>query len=337
MKFFRNLAVLFTFSASLTASAAIINVNNATPSPGEFDNIDEAMAAAADGDSIYLAATNLSYGDVDITKQLFITGPGFIVNGGILGNFAEVGIVSFKNGPATTGSTLQSLKVKRVTFEDGSATNIIFSDITVQRCFIGEYLSTSNDILSNAVIQGCVFPGTSNFQTCNIQASSIENNFFRGLISSVSNSLISQNIFAGNGNETWLSAVSNSSITNNILIGRNANYAIGTNTINGNSSFGSANNNFQGTGVNLVNVDPQFVNFTAPEFAWDADLNLGAGSPCLNAGANGEDIGLYGGDGVYRQDCEPSIPIIRSVNIPGGNTVPANATFNINITSVAHE
>lgn len=338
MKIFRNLAVLIALSTTLTASATIINVNNATPSPGEYDNITDAMAAAVDGDSLYLAATNLSYGDVNITKRLFITGPGFIVNGGILGNFAEVGIVSYKNGAATSGSTLQSLKVKRISFDDISATNVLFSDITVQRCVVGEYLTTSNDILINSVIQGCVFASSSgNIQTSDIQASSIENNFFRGLISSVTNSLISQNLFTGTGNETWLSAVSNCSITNNIVLGRNANYPLGTNTINGNCSFGATNNNFQGTGVNIVGVNPELVNFTAPDFAWDADLHLGGGSPCVNAGANGEDIGLYGGDGVYRQDCEPSIPIIRSVNIPGGNTVPANATFNINITSEAHE
>jgi hypothetical protein len=61
------------------------------------------------------------------------------------------------------------------------------------------------------------------------------------------------------------------------------------------------------------------------------------GSPAIGSGPAGNDMGVYGGDGIYRKDGEPAVPIVRAVNVPGGGVVPANATFNINVISVAHE
>jgi hypothetical protein len=72
-------------------------------------------------------------------------------------------------------------------------------------------------------------------------------------------------------------------------------------------------------------------------FLFSYDYTLDAGSPGIGAGSGGSDIGIYAGNGVYRKDGEPAIPIIRQVNVPGGTTVPANATFTINIISEAHE
>ncbi len=337
MNYLKHFALAVGLIGATAAQAAIINVNNASPSPGDYDNITDAVTNASPGDTLYLAPTNLNYGNVDIDKQLHIIGPGFNISGGVLGSFAELGTVVFINGTQTSGSSIESVKVSRIDFND-PASLAMFSNFTIQRCYITQYIYAYNDILSNSVIEGCIFSfATYNTFPSNYSNLTIQNNFFRGPLFAVTNSVITQNIFVGTGTEAWFSNISSSSLTNNIIVGKNVNVAVGTNSISGNCSFGGSSDTFQGTGVNLEGVDPEFVNFSGPEFSFASDLNLAGSSPLLGAGAGGEDIGIYGGSGVYRQDCEPTIPIIRSVNIPGGTTVPANATFNINIVSEAHE
>lgn len=337
MNYLKHIALAVGLMGATASQAAIINVNNSTPSPGDYDNITDAVANASPGDTLYLAPTNLNYGDIDIDKQLHIIGPGFNISGGVLGTFAELGIVQYTSGTQTSGSSIESIRVGSVYFNDPS-NGAVFSDFTIQRCYIIDYIYTYNDVLSASVIEGCIFDNSVyNLFPSNYSNVTIQNNFFRGIIYTVSNSIITHNIFSGDGTATWYSGITSTSLTNNIILGRNVNITIGSNTINGNCSFGGSNDAFQGAGINFEGVDPELVDFTGPNFTFSADFNLSGTSPLIAAGAGAEDIGIYGGSGVYRQDCEPTIPIIRSVNIPGGTTVPANATFNINIVSEAHE
>jgi hypothetical protein len=278
----------------------------------------------------------LSYGDVDIDKQLHIIGPGFNVSGGILGNYAEVGIITFVSAANTSGSSIQGIKFSRFYVSD-PASGAVFSNFQILRCLVTEYLYTYNDVLFSSTIEGCIFPDTSyNLYPSDFENCTIRNNFFGGLVYSLAGCTFQNNISTGAGSTVWLQSPTNSNISNNIAIGRNIGFLISGNTVSGNCAF-SCTGAFPGVGSNFVDVDPLFEAYVGPLYSWAADYNLSETSPLIGAGAGGEDIGLYGGEGVFRKDCEPTIPIIRSVNIPGGTTVPANATFNINITSEAHE
>jgi len=278
----------------------------------------------------------LSYGDVDINKRLHIIGPGFNVSGGILGNFAEVGILTFTSGVNTSGSSVQGIKLARL-YANDPASGADFTNFQILRCLVTEYIYTYNDDLIASTIEGCIFPDVSwNLYPSSYVNCTIRNNYFGGLVQTLNECTFQNNISTGTGNITWMSSTSNCSITNNIAIGRNVAIALSGNTIAGNCSW-NGSGVFPGAGVNFNNVDPLFENYLGAIYSWAANYRLSDASPLIGAGAGGEDLGLYGGEGVFRTDCEPTIPIIRSVNIPGGTTVPANATFTINITSEAHE
>ena len=334
VKLLNLIAVLFLSQASF---GGIINVNNGTPSPGEYDNVPEAIANAAAGDTIYIAPTSIDYGDFSIDKQLHIIGPGLALIDGALGNHVKVGIVYFTNAAECSGSSMIGINTQRIHFEDSSVSNGVFANMKVMRCWIDEYLFTSNDIYTG-LVEGCIFMSTStNFWTSsNFFNCTIRNNIFNGIVYSINDCDFSQNVVLGpsGGGNAMIGSGTSSSIDNNIFIGRNNSVSVG-NTDNGNCSFDGSNNNLP-NGINIV-ADPMFTDYSGGYFVFGTDLSLTAGSPCLGTGTGGEDIGLSGGDGVFREDLEPSIPIIRQVNIPGGTTVPANATFNINIISEAHE
>ncbi len=337
MKTFKLILAVAVFAIGLQSNATIINVNNASPSPGQYSGLQDAIDAALAGDSIYLAATNLSYGNVVFNKQLHFFGPGYIVSNGILGNRAIVGELHFTTN--ISGSSVTGIEFSRFYADVNNQT---YSNLSIQRCIITDYLYIGNNTSVALSLEGNVFTSASfnTYPSGTNQNSIIRNNIFNGSIFSVVSSDISNNIIlglnagaaAGLGN-----SVTSCNVVNNIFIGRNTSSISATNSVNGNLSFAGSNNAFPGAGVNLVNIDPAFVSAVVGLFAWSKDYTLAGGSPAIGAGAGGVDLGVYDGEGVYRKDGEPAIPIIRSVNVPGGNVVPANSSFNINIISESHE
>ncbi|MCB0761094.1 MAG: hypothetical protein KDC12_06175 [Flavobacteriales bacterium] len=320
------------------SSATIINVNNDTPSPGEYDDLQNAIDAAMPGDTLYLAPTLLNYGNIVLSKQLAIIGPGYNVTGGLLGAHAVLNDIDIDDA-AAGGSAIIGIRFNELS--SGLSTNAI-SGMQVRRCIIDYRIYTSNDVWSDGIFEGNVFTDAGNvmtsttgngFFTCIIQ-----NNIFNGLIYYADNCQISNNLFLGTsaGSTALLGGCDNTVFSNNIVIGRNVGSAGPTNNFFANISFDGSLNIFP-NGTNFEGVDPMFTNAGVGLFSFTNDYELDAGSPGIGNGIGGDDIGVYGGDGVYRKDGEPAIPIIRSANVPGGNTVPANSTFNVNIISEAHE
>ncbi|MEO6832190.1 MAG: hypothetical protein ABI378_07320, partial [Chitinophagaceae bacterium] len=76
---------------------------------------------------------------------------------------------------------------------------------------------------------------------------------------------------------------------------------------------------------NLNNVDPKFVTFPAngDYYSYAYDFNLQSTSTAINAGSDGKDVGLTGGDGYFQPFGIPNIPQINQFSI----TTPANATI----------
>ncbi|NQX91380.1 MAG: hypothetical protein HRT74_04460 [Flavobacteriales bacterium] len=322
---------------SFIGSSAIINVNNSTPSPGEFDNMADAIAAASPGDTIYVAPTSVNYGDVDVDKQLSIIGPGYNVNAGVLGNAANFQIITLTSADCS-GSIIEGVRFDRF-YLGGSLGDV--SNVQIKINIVDEYLWPNSSDLEFSLIEGNVFlSGNQNLFTSDFNNCTLRNNIFNGSVNSFESGEISNNLFLGaTGSQAIFlpGNVTNSVVSNNILIGRNPANAPINNVFNGNCSFEAGNTNPFPNGTNLIETDPEFIDATLGFFDFAFDYTLSASSPLLDAGTDGVEVGIYGGDGVYRLDGEPSIPIIRSVNVPEGNSIPANSPFTINIISVIHE
>jgi len=335
--FFVNVIIATLLSSS--AFASVYTVNNAIPSPGQYTTVASAAAAAATGDTLMISATDISYGNVTLDKALTILGPGWVVSGGGVSRVAIFGIITF-NSSNTSFIGIRAISIISIT---ASATEL--SNIKIHRCIIDVSVNLNSEDWNNSSIEGCIFSEfngfniTSNSGNIVLSGSIIRNNVFNGFLYYISNSVISNNIFLGNtASPTQIvsSGVTNNTFSGNIAVGRAINTVVASNSVTGNLSWG-------GTGAwvqsgNLTNVDPQFTSYTQNTIHnWANNYTLLVTSPAIGTGPAGTDIGVYGGDGVFRMDGEPAIPIVRAVNVPGGGVVPANATFNINVISVAHE
>ena len=338
MKKLRTIFTLTALFATYGASATIYNVNNDTPSPGEYTDLQLALDDAMAGDTLYLAPTLLSYGDIDIDKKINIMGPGYYVSGGVFGAHAVVGTIDLVDSLAS-GSSFVGF---RFTELESNASQNSMTSIVLKRCIVDYRVYAGNDVWQNCVFEGNVFLDDGTDITGAVgnafTNSTITNNIFNGYIYYVDISEVSNNIFLApsGGGSPITSGTEGAYFANNIIIGRNVSSAGAGNTYTANISFNGNNNSFP-NGTNFEGVDPMFVSNTTDYFDLVNDYHLDAGSPGIASGTGGDDLGVYDGAGVYRIDGEPNIPIIRQVNVPGGTTVPANATFTINIISEAHE
>jgi hypothetical protein len=153
--------------------------------------------------------------------------------------------------------------------------------------------------------------------------------------------VISNNIFIGDsaiGNYEVFLDVSNAIVTNNIFYYRdpkgcaycNMSYNLTYKTTQDTLPYG---NNTGGN--NIANQDPMFAG--APQeshnFSYDYDYHLGQGSPGINAGSDGTNLGIYGGSYPY-SDVIP-IPKVSNVNILNPK-IPVNDTLNVRIKAVSY-
>jgi len=340
MKTITSIALGAFMLASLAGTATIITVNNANPSPGQHSTIAAAIAAAATGDTLMVAGTGVNYGDATVNKSLTIIGPGRVVSGGGYSNAAQFNTINISED----NTRLIGIRAGLIYSTKAGIANV--NNVVVMRSIIDNTINLNDDDWTAALIEGNVFSlwndynlssngSTSDFLNCTIR-----NNVFNGVINSAENSNITHNLFLSSlgGGTIFITTgnVINGTFQGNIAINRQINTVLASNNVSGNLSFGGSGA-WTGGG-NITNMNPLFVTYTAnTSHAWTYDYHLQAGSPAIGAGPNSEDIGIYDGDGVFRMDGEPSIPIVRAVNVPGGAVVPANATFNVNIISVAHE
>lgn len=331
-----RLTTLACFALLGSANAAVLVVNNNNPSPGQYTTLSSAQSAASPGDTLLITGSVYNYNNITITKRLTLIGTG--------------------HNPATPNPAPS--KLDDITFSGSAANlfdiNIIGLDLNsinyniagthrqyVSRCKIRSfiYLGDSQDsILIDGNYfenQGYDFQTLANYDYNNI---TIRNNVFNGQIyqyypssTSGNNLYIYNNLFLING---YAFAGSNRYLIfrNNIFYRADPNNAILSSDFDYNLIYKAfyATNSFPSSGNtvgthNFNNVDPKFVSFPAngDYYSYAYDFNLQSTSTAINAGSDGKDIGLTGGDGYFQPSGIPSIPQINQFSI----TTPANATI----------
>jgi len=183
-------------------------------------------------------------------------------------------------------------------------------------------INGNNVVVSNNFIQ-YLTAGT------NLQGIIIINNHFTlgyyNICLTVSNALVANNIFYQKSNSMatvpYVTSTFNTTFNNNIYF----------NTSNANPLMIGVNNN---TGNGNFTADPKYINFDFNDATINRNDNmqLQPGSPAINAGTDGKDIGPYGGASPmqYPLSGEPAIPQIRSMNI-SNTVIPVNGTINVKL------
>lgn len=344
MKTFSTLAaaallVLAGTTARATVRIVDNNVNAATP----YSVIDSAIKASAPGDTVYVQASPTQYAGCTIDRRITLMGAGYAVTGTQHNLNSQVSNIYLDStvvfGPvAPRGTKIIGLDVSSISASQ--ADNI--SGVSVERCRVSSisitnpswrvvncivgYISLSGSssapgghyaFISNNIISG----GISGFGAT-MTGVVITNNFFHGsdFIYTCRNTVISNNIFWFSSGSTPFSGTLNSTFSNNLHFGT------------GSLTLPPAGNS---GGGNMANTNPQFVNVPLSSTFSTTNIptyNFGfqTGSPAINAGSDGTNIGPSGGGypmSVFTG--APQLPQMQELNILNP-VVNLNQPLNIN-------
>lgn len=328
---FRTIFTAMVIVAMMTATcfAKVWRVNNNEGVDADFTTLQEAHDGAESGDTLYVAGSLNSYGDLTLTKTLYIFGPGYFLseNPETQANllFAKTGEIKFDKTDysSSEGSLISGISSSPPSSSHSMYVNV--NNITVRRCYVfGQITIYASNI---NILQNCV-----------------RDDVFVG--SGFNNIIISNNII-GNNNDDDLVADSSSSaiITNNVIYGRLSVYNSSlSNNILRAGSFSGSNNTFSYNignsdqfGIengNQSNVDMTTVFVGEEGNSTDGQYQLKQGSPAIGAGYDGVDCGVFGGLTPYILSGLPAIPAIYFFISPA---VGSSATgLSVQIKAKAH-
>ena len=325
----KTITILSLAFTALVANATVKTVSNNPNSPGQYTDLQVAITAAANNDTLYVHGSPNTYGNVSITKPLTIIGAGALPNKDYYYSTILVGITLSYNSLYTSsgsGSKIIGCSVSGIGLSAGDNTSAHpgISNVTITRNKVGSIsfnenanggqsaLAHNNISIYNNVIGSLVGPGggyygsiknsiirnnliynCGNLGSINIGTILIANNIFFGSISPV-NATISNNIFYTLGTSAF--AGGSCSLSNNCFYSPTYTYVLS-------DIVGGSNNGNN----NIMNQDPLFVYYDAlaasvydytlsnPAAGPFANFNLLSGSPCLLTGSDGLNLGVYGG------------------------------------------
>jgi len=309
-----GIILIITF-ISTTAFSTVWTVDNKSGSIADFTQIGAAVAAASDGDTIYVYSSGSSiYNTVYVTKRLYIIGPGYFLdeNPNTQADIRPAVCSTFIFDPGSEGSLLSGLKINDSSWD----ININTDSIIVKRnVCIGNHVDIEiAPNLSNIIITGNYFYNNTGVTNSVIDVKNncnnirINNNYLNSLgtfsIESSSSSSIEawNNVISGNV-EIHNSLFYNNIMMNGVFSGTNSPANINHN-IGDATQFGTANGNQANVSMNTVFVDSGSV-------STDGDWQLRSGSPAIGAGLSSEDCGMFGGTTPYILSGLPSIPTIH--------------------------
>lgn len=352
-------------SAHFCLQATVYTVSNDPSKPAQYTSPVTALAAASPGDTLYIYGSPNEYGDLAVDKSIVIIGPGFNTRkeffykakfrfidfpSGALSNLTVDGIVcqAFRLSSSAftySGITLRNLIVSSGIASyvgSGAACGSSYTNWLIENCYIDGINMLANltcnpispavngFLVRNSVIR-TIGTGLDNynltFTNCQIGIND------GGSFSRTKDCVFNNCIFF---TMTFVQGSTNSNNQfNNCLTYQTQSpsqtFNLGTDWSGG--ATGTANNC-------IINQNPLWA--TVPTSALFSIVSLSVpnvwnpvlqgGSPAINAGSDGSDIGVTGGLIPYNYFAEPKLPVIRRYQLMNP-VVPANGTVTVNATA----
>jgi len=290
---FTVMIIMFAFSG---AQAAIITVDNKTPSIGDYTTLQAAHDAASDsdGDVIYVYPSDAVYQGITVTKKIRFVGTGFDYPSEEMSTTLIAGTMTFNAG--SDGSVLDGF---------GSSFHVAINanDITIKRNKLSG-IDVAENHTGTVILQNYLHHngGTAVIVRAFNEVLIANNNldYIFANYSSITITILHNVIRTGTIYAIQL-ANADKYIANNIIIGGTCS---GTNSgyyhnMSNSNQLPSGNGNIGNVDMSTVFVDPD-----------NNDLHLLPGSPAIGAGQNGVDMGMYGGDTPYVDGGRPGLPSI---------------------------
>ncbi len=298
--------ILFSFALVTTvAPAATWTVDNNISRPADFRTVQEAVDAAATDDVILLVGSQSEYGNLSLAKRVTIRGPGYFLSSNGVEGWGQSAVLSVSVSPGASGARLEGL-----TLDINISPGINSCDeLAIMRC-----RSYSNDWVlygSRHLISQCYSEravqllGSQNvvsscyFYSFNIQGSG----------SSVDHCVIG--ITAGSTHSFGAANTVANSIITRAFSTTYTGGSIRNCLVMGSGILPPGNGNING-GV-LADTFEMSVEYGALS---DTGYRLKPFSIAIGAGANGTDMGMFGGSSPYVISGIPAIPRIKALAMP---------------------
>ena len=324
---------LMVVLAATGAQAELYVVDNDTSHTADFQDAQEAIDAASDGDTLYFVGSAASYGDLVVKKPVHLIGPGyFLGENGIqeanpsMASFGKITVYRDADGGTVgvicdaSGTSIHGLSVSTMKIE-GESTDYPLEDITI----------ISNKIHNCDITRSDGLTYRKNCHTYNLT-----------LAKSLS-AIISNNLFIGGGGYLSISDNASATVMNNTIC---CNFSINNSTISNNiinKTFSSCNdsqiyNNLSSQYIgadngNISGVAWSTIHVGATNGSTDGQYQLLDGCAAKGAGANGEDLGAFGGTDPYVLSGRSTIPTVYFFTAPPSATAASGLAVSISAKS----
>lgn len=355
------LSTLFCVIIAMNTFATIRTVSNNPDRPGQFTNVDAAIAASGSGDTIYVHGSQFTYPDFSVTKRLVIIGAGYNSNnqfnlptvvstiwlnrdtglqnasGTVITGFLITSQIRNNGNPGVDNITIFRNRINNGIYTYNASISSIYSNgWLIYNNIVSQILGGSGGATSastgNITIQNNII--TSNITGFSMSSVLIDHNVFHGndALSTMYYSTVTNNIFIRTTGNAFTNSVSFCTFNNNLSNLTTVSPTAPTNSFLGNNNSGAGN---------FVAVDPLFVNVTnLNTYATTFDYRLQASSTIRNAGTDVTDLGIYGGarpfpsggasGSGYDTSALPPIPQVTEVNIFNASLQPGTP-LNVNV------
>ena len=357
--FTKTLLAIITLLLNFNLNAAVLTVSNWSAIPAQYTSVQNAIDAANANDVIYVHGSPTSYGAPTINKTLTIIGAGINPTGqnqnkttfdniivSNASNCSFIGITSnFGTVYTAMGVSLDRCNIGTIGYQGGGGGR----SFTINNSFIAGVLNfydTKDLLITNNYFYASSGIDASGSTELN---ATISNNAFIG---GFSGSYYSNATLCGNNSGNILGNLTNAIFTNNIFYGVPILPVLTNCVFNNNLTYATNNNTLVFPGAitvgTIVNVNPGFVNMGDPlivpcdnygatisniaTYFNQINLALAPGSPALNTGLGGVNLGPTGGATSfdYRTQNRPRIPQMQSLII-NNSAIPLGGTLNVQI------
>lgn len=348
-------AAMLLFNVITLQAQTTYTVDNTPNSGAQFTDVQSAINAASDGDTIYVQQSATPYSGpngapINVDKQLTIVGRSHLDNG----YTTTTSQIVLTNG--SSGAVLKGLYIAGGldTQFDPMISNAVISNILVQDCRLGNIRIGSNNsqiahTVNSVIIRGSTTGGITLGQYA--RNVTIENNVVDGLsVDNASTLLFTNNIVYFNSSNTTITSSNNVviNITDNIFLSQNNSNQL---NVAGNYQFNNclffnpntpsqvitiATNSFPVNNQrnSIFGQDPLFTNLIGGTNRFLSDYKVLSGSPAISSGVNGGNIG-FRSNFIFKILGNPKgVPEVKITNYQ--SIAPQNGTVTFNIEARSH-
>jgi hypothetical protein len=344
---------IITFFSLLIGIAAVVHatvytVSNNPEIPAQYTSFQAAIDDAEGGDTILVAGSPTSYGDIAINKKLVIYGAGYNNPYGYNTKVVDIRLQSESDVIGASGSRISGLYSTEYTYFYGNYTGGgKMENVVIERCRLHYINFSHNDVTyTNDTIRNCLIQdGTVRFYEGAYSNVIFHNNIFDNEVlyqysdMDLTSVYLKNNVMLDESSYFFNSGsyrIKNMVVQNNIFYDAEPQECNGC-TFENNITYYNTNDDPIGddnTGSgNLIGIDPEFVDYPSSGggFDYQYDFTLqDPESPGLDEGTDGSDIGITGGLMPYVPGANPRIPQVTEISFPeNASSVKVGGTLNV--------